>query len=178
MYPIFRARFSILTLFLAIIVLSTAVQLPINKPISATLAFKPTSSKSNLHGSFNLFDDRLRSGTMISGSFHSGLDKDHRYLFIAYADSTCNNLTTNRFFKFDVTDTFSFDKLNKIGGTNYIQKTDFTWFWEEDVIVNTAIVAYRNCSKIRSGDEDGDIDEDIHMRWKKFGCGDIKIISG
>ena len=43
--------------------------------------------------------------------------------------------------------------------------------------MKTAIVAYRNVSKIRSGDDEGDIDEDIYMKWKIFGCGDIKIIT-
>ncbi|CAG8645560.1 11453_t:CDS:1 [Paraglomus brasilianum] len=176
MYSIFGARFPVLTLFLAVIALATAVQLPISNPINATLTFKPASSRSNLHGSFNLFDDGLRSGTMVTGSFHSGLDEKHKYLFIAYTHSTCNKLTSNRFFKFDVTNTFSFDKLNKIGGTNYLQKTDLTWFWGKNM--KTAIVAYRNISKIRSGDEEGDIDEDIYMRWRKFGCGNVKIITG
>jgi len=57
-----------------------------------------------------------------------------------------------------------------------LQKTDLTWFWGKNM--KTAIVAYRNISKIRSGDEEGDIDEDIYMRWRKFGCGNVKIITG
>jgi hypothetical protein len=169
-------RSIIVVILVALVAFSAAEQLTMgNKAINATLVFKPTSSKSHLRGSFNLYDDGLTSGTMVAGSFHSGLDTYHRYLFIAYSHSTCDKLTSNRFFKFDVTHTFSYNKLNKIGGTNFIKKTDFTWFWGQNV--KTAIVAYRNTTHLRAGDEEGDIDEDIYARWRKFGCANVKMIS-
>jgi hypothetical protein len=120
---------------------------------TATITFDSES----LSGRFVLYDNLHGSGTQLKGLFDRGLTRqrwlppNYTYKFIAFIESSCDNLTDNVFFQIDVTDSFVPRRkglINERGGMDKMIKTTMlSWYWGPDI--NIAVVAYENQASIR-----------------------------
>ena len=133
-----------------------------NIPNSETATI--TFDSERLSGHFVLYDNLRGSGTQIKGLFERGLVRKRRYppnymyKFVAFIKSTCDNLSENVFYQFEVTDSFIPKRkglINERGGMDRIIKTTMlSWYWGPNV--NIAVVGYENQAGIKK------------ERWKKI----------